>query len=179
EVKSLGEELFNEGAYLEAIKQFQNAKEILSKQGKHEEVILISDLVQGIEGLIEERERRLDLLEKEKINEDSVKIFELFYDIIEISKKLRDLDAINMFQSELIQYFQINQSKIKDIENYRSNLEHEADSISYNGFFEMAAQIYGKCEEISQFLVKLEIEEEKANIEKFRNKKKENLEKIP
>ncbi|MFX1233180.1 MAG: DUF2341 domain-containing protein [Promethearchaeota archaeon] len=178
EIKSLGEELFNEGAYLEAIKQFQNAKEILSKQSKIEEVALISDLIEGIEGLIEEREKRLELLEKEKINEDSVKIFESFCDIIEISRKLRDFDAINMYKSELIQYFQMNQFKIKDIENYRSNLEHEADSLSNNDFFETAAQIYGKCEEISQFLAEFENEEEIANVEKFRNKKKENLEKI-
>jgi tetratricopeptide (TPR) repeat protein len=178
EIKSLGEELFNEGAYLEAIKHFQNAKEILLKQGKNEEIALFSDLIAGIEGLIDERENRLDVLEKEKINEDSVKIFELFFDIIEISKRLRDFDAINMYQSELIQYFQMNQFKIKDIKNYRSNLEHEADSLSNNDFFEMAAQIYGKCEEISQFLVNFENEEEIANVEKFRNKKNENLEKV-
>ncbi|MFX1532395.1 MAG: DUF2341 domain-containing protein, partial [Promethearchaeota archaeon] len=178
EIKSLGEELFNEGAYLEAIKQFQSAKEILLKQGKNKEVALFSDLIAGIEGLIDEREKRLEILEKEKINGDSVKVFELYYDIIEISKKLRDFDAINMFQSELYQFFQTRKFKLIDIENHRFELEKKADSFSNNGYFEMAAQIYGKCEEISQFLVKLEIEEEIANVEKFKNKKNENLEKF-
>ena len=83
-----------------------------------------------------------------------------------------------MFQSELIQFFQTNKFKLVVIEKYRSNLEHEADSLSNNGFFEMAAQTYGKCEEISEFLVKLEKEEEIVNVEKFKNKKNENLEKI-
>jgi hypothetical protein len=178
EIKSLGEELFEEGAYLEAIKQFQNAKEILSKQGKKEDLALFSDLIAGIEGLIEEREKRIEYLEKEKIDGDSVKIFELYFDIIEISKKLRDLDAINMYQSELYQFFQPKKFKLVEIENHRFEFEKKADSLSNNGFFEMAAQIYGKCEEISQFLVKLESEEEIANVEKFRNKKNENLEKI-
>ncbi|MFW9940734.1 MAG: DUF2341 domain-containing protein [Candidatus Thorarchaeota archaeon] len=178
EVKSLGEELFKEGAYLEAIKQFQSAKEILLKQGKNEEVALLSDLIAGIEGLIDEREKRLEILGKEKIDGDSVKVFDLYYDIIEISKKLRDFDAINMFQSELYQFFQTRKFKLIDIENHRLELEKKADSFSNNGYFEMAAQIYGKCEEISQFLVKLEKEEEIANVEKFKNKKNENLEKF-
>ncbi|MFX1432013.1 MAG: LamG-like jellyroll fold domain-containing protein [Promethearchaeota archaeon] len=171
EIKALGEELFSVGAYLEALKQFQYAKDILSKHGRNEEIALISELIAIIEGLIEEREKRLEILEKEKIDGDSVKVFELYNDIIGISKKLRDLDAVNMYQSELIQYFQTNRFKLNDIENYRSNLEHEADSLSNNGFFEKAAQIYGKCEEISQLLVDLGKKEELANAEKFRNKK--------
>jgi tetratricopeptide (TPR) repeat protein len=171
ELKALGEELFKEGAYLEAIKQFQYAKEVLSKHGRNEDVKLFSDLIAGIEGLIEERERRLEFLEMEKIGGNSVKIFNLYYDIIEISEKIRDIDAVNMFKSELIQYFQMNKYKLEDIENHRSNLEHEADTLSNNHYFELAAQTYGKCEEISQLLVKLGKEEEIANVEKFKNKK--------
>jgi len=178
EIKALGEELFEEGAYLEAIKQFQHANDLLSKQDKIEEVVILSDLITGIEGLIEEREKRLEVLEIEKIEGEPVKIFELYYDVIEISKRLRDFDVISMYQSELIQYFQINQFKLNDLENYRSNLEHEADSLSNNDFFEKAAQIYGKCEEISQLLVKLEKRGEIVNVEKFRNKKNECLEKF-
>jgi tetratricopeptide (TPR) repeat protein len=165
-IKSFGEELFKEGAYLEAIKQFQYAKDILSNHGRNEDAILFSDLVAGVEGLIEEREKRLEILEKGKIEGDSVKVFELYYDIMEISKKLRDLDAVSMFQSELIQYFQMNKFKLRDIESYKLNLEKEADSLSNNGYYEKAAQIYAKCEEISQLLVKLEKEEELANLEK-------------
>ncbi|MFX0104964.1 MAG: DUF2341 domain-containing protein [Candidatus Hodarchaeota archaeon] len=178
EVKVLGEELFAEGAYLEAIKQFKHAKEILSKQGRNEEVVLISDLIAGIEALIEEREKRLELLETEKIEGDAARIFELYYNIIEISKKLRDLDVVSMYQSELIQYFQMNQFKLNDIEQYRSNLEHEADSLSNNGFFERAAQIYGKCERISEIFIQSERDGEIANIEKYRKKEAECLNKI-
>ncbi|MFX1432043.1 MAG: DUF2341 domain-containing protein, partial [Promethearchaeota archaeon] len=57
EIKILGEELFREGAYLEAIKQFQYAKEVLSKYGRNEDAALFSDLITGIEGIIEEREK--------------------------------------------------------------------------------------------------------------------------
>ncbi|MFX1380587.1 MAG: hypothetical protein ACFFA4_15990, partial [Promethearchaeota archaeon] len=167
DIKNLGEELFNEGAYLEAIRQFQYAKEVLSKHGRNEDAALFSDLITGIEGLIEERERRLEILKTEKIHGNSVKIFELYYDIIEISEKLRDLDAIGMFESELIKYFQINKFKLKDIELYLSDLEKEAEALSNNGLPENAAQIYGKCEKISQFLSKLENEGELSNVEKY------------
>ncbi|MFW9971968.1 MAG: DUF2341 domain-containing protein [Candidatus Odinarchaeota archaeon] len=171
EIKSLGEELFKEGAYLEAIKQFQFAKEILLKQDRHEDTALFSDLITGIESLIEEREKRLDILKKEKVEGDSVKIFELYYDIIKISEKLRDFEAISMFQSELVQYFQNNILKLNKIENYQLDLERDADSYSNDGFFEESAQLYAKCEQISQLLVKLGKKEEITNIEKFRNKK--------
>ncbi|MFX0141525.1 MAG: hypothetical protein ACFFDN_48250, partial [Candidatus Hodarchaeota archaeon] len=157
----------------------QYAKDLLSKNGRNEDAELFSDLIEGIEGLIQEREKRFGLLENEKMGGESAKIFELYYDIIEISKKLRDVDAISMFQSELIQYFQMNGYKLVDIEYHRFNLEYEADSLLNNSYFELAAQIYGKCEEISQLLVKLGKEEEIANVEKFRNKKNECLEKFP
>jgi hypothetical protein len=178
EIKSLGEELFKEGAYLEAIKQFENAKQILSKQGKKEDVALFSDLIAGIEGLIEEREKRLELLEKEKIDGDSIKIFELYYEIIAISKKLRDPDAASFYQAELINYFQKNNLNIIDLENYRFELNQKAESLINNNIFEIAAQLYEKCEIISQLFVQLEKEGEVVNIEKFRYKKEECMKKI-
>jgi len=177
-IKSLGEELFNEGAYLEAIKQFQNAKDILSKQGKNEEAVLFSDLIGGIEGLIEERENRLELLEKEKIDGDSIKIFELYYDIIAISKKLRDPDGASFYQAELITYFQNNDWILVDLEKYRSEMGQEAESLYNNSYFENAAQLYEKCEIISQLFVQLGREKETAKIEQFRYKKDECLKKI-
>ncbi|MFX1329611.1 MAG: hypothetical protein ACFE91_15900, partial [Promethearchaeota archaeon] len=178
EIRSLGEELFAEGAYLEAQKQFKAGRDLLMNLGREEEAKLFSELLSGIEGLIEEREKRLETLEQVKLEGNVAQVFELYHEIINISKKLRDLDAISMFQSELIQYFQINQFRLKDIENHRSNLEDEADSLLNKKYFELAAQIYGKCEEISQFLMKVGNEEEIANVEKFRNKKNKCLEKF-
>jgi hypothetical protein len=178
EIKNLGEELFTEGAYLEAQKQFKLGKEFLLKLGREEEAKLFSELSSGIEGLIEEREKRLELLKQEKIEGNSVKIFELYYDVIEISEKLRDFDTVSMYKSELIQFFQINKSNLIHIERYRFSLEQKADSLSNSKLFEIAAQIYEECEKISHFLLQLGKEEEITNIEQFKNKKIECLKKI-
>ncbi|MFX1596189.1 MAG: DUF2341 domain-containing protein, partial [Promethearchaeota archaeon] len=178
EIKNLGEKLFNEGAYLEAEKQFELGKEFLLKHGKEEDAKLFSELSSGIKGLIEEREKRLEILEQVKIEGDSVKIFDLYYDILEISKKLRDLDGENMYKSELIQFFQTNKFKLIDIKRHIFYLEQEADSLISNNFFEKAAHLYEKCENLSDFLVQLGKEEETKNIRKFKNKREECLKKI-
>ena len=179
ETKSLGEELFAEGAYLEALKQFKLGKELLLKLGREEEVNLLSDLVSGIEGLIEEREKRLEMLEQVKIDGKLAQIYELYYDLVEISKKLKDLDGVSMYQSELIEYIKINKFNLIDIEKHRDNLKQKAESLSNDNHFEMAAQkIYEKCENISQLLVQLGKKEEIVSIEEFRKKKIECLEKI-
>ena len=47
-----------------------------------------------------------------------------------------------------------------------------------NNKFENAAQLYEKCELVSQLFVQLEKDGEIANIEKFREKKAESLNKI-
>ncbi|MFX0008187.1 MAG: hypothetical protein ACFFAV_15870, partial [Candidatus Hermodarchaeota archaeon] len=178
EIKQMGEELFAEGAYLEAQKQFKVGKDLLTHLGREEEAKLFSDLISGIEGLIEERERRLELLEQVKIEGDSVQLFELYNEIIDISKRLRDPDTASFYQSELIQFFQINKLNLIDLEEYRNILEQKADSLLTNNQFEIAAQIYRKCEIISQIFIQLERDEEVTNFEKFRNKITECLNRI-
>ena len=168
--KDLGEEFFSNGAYLEAIEQFQNAKNLLLKHGKDTDVTLISDLIEGIERLVEERESRLNLLRKEKTEGNTVKIFNLYQEVIEISNKLRDFDIITMYQSELTEYFKNNLSKIPEIESYRNDLEKEAELFISTRDFNQAAQLFEKCEEISQILEKY-TKEERTNVEKFRFKK--------
>ncbi|MFX1431915.1 MAG: hypothetical protein ACFFCY_17240, partial [Promethearchaeota archaeon] len=171
EIKHLGEELFAEGAYLEAQKQFMLGRDLLTNLGKEEEAKLFSDLISGIEGLIEEREKRIETLEKVKIEGNSVQIFELYHEIIAISKKLRDPDTASFYQSDLIQFFQTNRLKVIDLQEHRNILEQKADSLLVNNQCEIAAQTYGKCERISKLFIQLERDGEVANLEKFRNKK--------
>ena len=178
EIKHLAEELFTEGAYLEALEQFKLGRDLLLNLKKEEEAHLISELISGIEGLIEEREKRLDLLKQMKIEGNSIQIFELYLDIIEISKKLRDPDTSSFYQSELIRYFQNKELNSLDLEMYRVDLDQKANSLFNNNLFEMAAQIYEKCEKISQLLVQLGKKEEITNLEKYKNKKIECLKKF-
>jgi tetratricopeptide (TPR) repeat protein len=178
EIKDLGEELFNEGAYLEAQKQFMLGRDLLIDLGEEEEAKLISDLISGIEGLIEEREKRIELLERIKIEGNSVQVFELYHEIMTISKKLRDPESTSFYQSELIQFFQVNNFKLIDLEEYRNILEQKADSLLNNNQFEIAAEIYEKCEMISQIFIQLERDGEVANFEKFRNLKTDCLDRI-
>ena len=172
EIKSLGEELFAEGAYLEALKQFKHGRDILIHLGRNEEAKLFSELISGIEGLIEEREKRLNLLAQTKIEENAVEIFDLYYEIINISKKLRDPESASFYQSELINNFQNNLNFV-DLENYRYELNQKARLLIEKNIFEIAVQLYEKCEKISQLLVQLGKEEEIGNIEEFKHKKEE------
>jgi hypothetical protein len=178
EYKHLGEELFTEGAYLEAQEQFKLGRDLLINLGREDEAKLFSELIAGIEGLIEEREKRLEILEQIKSEGDSAQIFELYQDLIDISKKLRDPDSASFYQSELINYFQNNKLKLVDLEKYRFELDQKAESLFSNNNFKMAAQFYEKCEKITQLLVQLEREEDITKIEGFRNKKNECLKKI-
>ncbi|MHA2282406.1 MAG: DUF2341 domain-containing protein [Promethearchaeota archaeon] len=178
EIKLLGEELFDEGAYLEAQKQFRIGRDLLLNLGREEEAKLFSELIAGIEGLIEARENRLEILDQVKIEGNAEQIFEMHQDLIEISKKLRDPDGISYYQSELINYFQNNNLILPDLEKYRSELDHQAESLYRNSNFENAARFYEKCEKISQLLVQLEKEEEIPRIEEFRYKKNACMKKL-
>jgi len=177
EIKKLGEELFEEGAYLEAIKQFEYAKDILGKDGKEEEVVIVLELITGIKGLIKEREIRIEALDTEKITGNSIKIFELYQEVIEISKKLKDFDALNMFKSEMIDFYNVNKIKLLEIQRYRNNLEEQAELSSSNGQYEKSIHEYEMCELISELIMNFN-KNEKINVEKFRNKKLDLLKKI-
>jgi hypothetical protein len=113
-----------------------------------------------------------------KIEGNSGQIFELYQEVIEVSKKLRDPDTTSFYQFELIHYFQYNEFKILELERYRFELEHKADLLFNNNNFEMAAQHYEKCEKISVLLVQLEREKEVSIIEEFRYKKDECLKRV-
>ncbi len=178
EIKSLGEGLFAEGAYLEAQKQFKIGRDLLLSLGREEESHLFSELISGIEGLIEERERRLEILEEIRFKGNSEQFFDLYQEIIDISNKLRDPDAVSYYQAELIQYFQNNISLLEDLEIYRMELNHKAVLSFNNNIFEIAAQLYEKCEKISQLLVQLGRDEDIPKIEEFRHKKNECLKRI-
>ena len=177
EYKTLGEELFAESAYLEAQKQFEHAEKLLLTLGREEEALVFSELTIGIMGLIEEREKRLERLERAKLDSNSINIFDLYYEIIDISKKLKDTDAVNMYQSELIQFFQVDKLKLRDLEYQRFSLNKQANSLLNDNLFKKAAENFEKCEKISNFLVQLGGEEEINNVEKFRKKIKDCLNK--
>ncbi|MFX1323617.1 MAG: hypothetical protein ACFE8N_01580, partial [Promethearchaeota archaeon] len=175
EFKALGEELFNEGAYLEAQKQFYRAKNMLLEAGRYEDAKLFSELIEGIEGLIDKRENLLKILERIKTEENVIKIFELYYDLIQISSKLRDLDAVKMYQAEFLQIFEKDEVKLIELIDYRLILEEQIKPLVIEKNFEIVTELYKKCEMISQVLVDLGREEEKFNVEKFKIKKKEYL----
>jgi hypothetical protein len=178
EIKSSGEDLFAEGAYLEAKEQFKLGRELLLNLGREEEAKLFSELIAGIDGLINEREKRLNVLEQTRIEGNSKEVFDLYQEIIMISDKLRDPEGVSYYQFELIQYFQNNEVGLIELESYRFELNQKAESVFNNNIFAMAAQLYEKCENISKLLVQVGREEEVAKIDEFRYKKEECLKRI-
>lgn len=176
-IKSYGENLLAEGAYLEAQKQFEFAEKILLKLGKKDEALVFSDLKIGIKELREERRERFEMLEEVKLGNDTLKIFDTYYDLIELSEKLKDYDSANMYMSELAQYYQYEQNKLRDLEYQRFNLYKQANSLIKEKNFKQSVEFYEICEKISQFLVKIGRENEKNNVIKFREKIEECLSK--
>ena len=176
-IKIFGENLFDEGAYLEAQKQFELAEKILLKLGKKEEALLFSNLTSGITELNEERDKKLEALEEVKLGNDSLKIFEIYYDLIELSKKLKDYDSASMFLSEFTQFYQTDQIKLRDLKSQRFNLCVLANSLIVERKFEKSAELFELCEKISQFLVQIGRENGKDKTEKFRENIKECLNK--
>jgi hypothetical protein len=152
-------------------------RDLLIDLGREEDAKIFSELISGIEGLMEEREKRLELLEQVKIEGNSVEVFELYREIIGISKKLRDPDSASFYQSELINYFQ-NSLNFIDLEKYRYELNQKAELITKNNQFEIAAELYGKCEKISQLFIQLERDGEVRNFEKYKHKKTECLNRV-
>jgi len=178
EIKILGEELFNEGAYLEAQKQFEIAEQLFLKLDKKKEAIFYSKLIADIKLLSEEREEKLENLEKEKEKNNFIKVYDIYFGLIQISKKLKDFDSVEMYQSELIQLLKDGKLKISDLEHKRNNMEEQANNFLDQNLFEEAAEFYENCEEISHLLLLLDRVEEYYNIDKFRNKRNESLKKI-
>jgi tetratricopeptide (TPR) repeat protein len=167
-IKAFGKELFAEGAYLEAQKQFEFAEKILLRLGRKEEALEFSGLKINIKELAEQRDKKLELLEVEKTGKNSISIFELYNDLIELSSRLKDVDMASMYQSELIQIFQTDEARLKDLEYQRFKLYKEANLLMDEKVFEKSAEIYEKCENISLFLVELGSLNETINVEKFR-----------
>ena len=178
EIKILGEELFNEGAYIEAQNQFELAEQLFLKLDKKEEANFYSKLVADIKRLSEEREDKLENLEKEIEKKNFIKVLDLYLDLIQISKKLKDFDIMKMYQSELIQLLKDEKLKISNLEDKRNSLEERANKFLDQNLFEEAAKFYENCEEISHLLLQLDRVEENYNIDKFRAKRNESLKKI-
>ncbi|MFW9950330.1 MAG: hypothetical protein ACFFKA_09445, partial [Candidatus Thorarchaeota archaeon] len=168
-IRAFGNELLAEGAYLEAQKQFEFAEKVLIRMGRKEEALEFSNLKVSIKELAEEREKKLEQLELEKLGVNSLVIFDLYNDVIELSQRLKDVDVADIYQSELIEEFQSNEQKLKDLEYQRFKLYQQANSFMMNKMFEKAVEIYEQCKKVSQFLVKLGRVNENKNIEKFDN----------
>jgi hypothetical protein len=176
-IKTFGKELFAEGAYLEAQKQYEFAEKILLKLGRKEEALKFSNLKISIKQLTEEHEKKLELLEEVKTGKESIRIFELYNDLIELSLRLKDEDTADMYKSELIHIFETDKIKLKDLEYERFKFYKQANSLMEEEEFEKSSEIYEKCENISIFLIELGRINEAVNVEKFRYKINECLKK--
>ncbi len=178
EIRALGEELFNEGAYLEAQKQYEIAEALLLKLKKKDEALFYSKLIANIKNLNKEREDRLENLEKEKEKNNFIKVMEIYFEVINISKKLKDFDLLEMYQSELIQLVKDGNLDVSDLEHKRNKFEEQGMIYLDQDLFEEAAEFFEYCEEISHVLLKLDRLEENYNIDKFSDKINEVLKKI-
>ena len=107
-----------------------------------------------------------------------MRIFNVYYVLIEISKKINDFDIIDNYQSELIEIFHEKNNSTAELELKKSIFEENANSFYAEKDYEKAAKFYKQCERFSHFLTQLGKEKEFSNIRKFRSKRNECLKKI-
>ena len=112
-----------------------------------------------------------------KIEGNSIKIFELYQEVIEISDKLKDFDAINMYKSEMTDFFNANKIKLIELQKYEFKLEEQAELSIEAAQYEKAIQKLEKCGQISELLMNFS-KNEMNNVERFKNKKLELLQKL-
>ncbi|NVM30563.1 MAG: hypothetical protein HWN65_17110 [Candidatus Helarchaeota archaeon] len=103
EIHKLGDELFSDGAYLDVINHFNQTSITLLKYGLIDEAFTFSQRATKLKALVDEREKKLQLLEREKQRNDLMEVLLLYNDIIELSRKLNDLQAVDYYQYELHQ----------------------------------------------------------------------------
>lgn len=103
EIQELGDELIAEGAYLKVINYFNQAATTFLRNGFFKEARTFTNKVMEIRHLILERDQKLNLLAKEKSANHLMNLPILYRAIIEISRKLNDLEGIQFYQSELTQ----------------------------------------------------------------------------
>ena len=116
-------------------------------------------------------------MENEKFKGDSINIFVVYTEIINLSEILNDFDSVELYQEELNEFFQENKSMLNDLDNNRVLIEKEAATLVDKKLFKEAADLYNNCLQITNFLVKFGKKEETLNIEKFRIKRDGNLKK--
>ena len=97
--------------------------------------------------------------------------------MIDIAKRLKDFDGIEMYHSELKQLYDDGILTISDFIQQRDKIEDDANLFLNQFNYQKAADRYENCEDITHFLIKLGREEEMINIEKFRKKKNESIRK--
>jgi tetratricopeptide (TPR) repeat protein len=177
EIQTFGEELYSEGAYFEALKQYKVTEKILAILGRHEEAFIYSDLITEINKNLEVREKTLNVLKEEVIKGDFMRIFNVYYVLIEISKKLNDYNSIDKYQSELIEIFHEKKNSTAELELKKSIFEENARTFYEQKDYEKATKFYKQCERFSHFLFQLGKQKELSNVKKFRTKRIESSKK--
>ena len=99
--------------------------------------------------------KKLELLEQEKLAKNTSNITNLYFDLIDIAKRLKDFDGIEMYQSELKQLYDDGILSISDFIQERGKLEDEANLFLNQFHYRKAAERYENCEDITHFLIKL------------------------
>ncbi|MFX0134423.1 MAG: hypothetical protein ACFFDN_12360, partial [Candidatus Hodarchaeota archaeon] len=154
-IKKKGKSLFAKGAYLEAIKLFKNMVDYLLKIERKKDALFFSRKCDQIKKLMEERKENLKLLNQAKFNKNLIKVIDQYKKLIEISKKLNDIDGLEMYKIKLSEFTKSNKISVPELELKSMVLEEKATHLEKQYLYGAASDLYKKCEVISLLLIQL------------------------
>ena len=152
ETQQRAEELFAEGNQFLAQKYYKMTADLLFKLGRQEEGQIYLEMAAEINQTSDTVAKLTDDLEQKKNIGDYENVLVLYIELIEHSKQINDSNAVEMFQSDIIQLIRNNKVAIEDLEQALQTLTKMEISLDKSFKLEEAKKIHKKSEILSTVL---------------------------
>ncbi|MBD3228349.1 MAG: hypothetical protein GF329_09190 [Candidatus Lokiarchaeota archaeon] len=171
-LKDIGRKLMDDGDFTQALTLFKETSDFLLEEGRKREAVYFSLQFNKLRGLLIERKEKIDELREARSKNNQIEILRLFPTIINLSKQLKDDEAVNRYESEFIDFKENININRKNLLAERIKLAKKAIILEKQGLFKDAAILYQKAEKISSVLSIMGYEND-SNITKFKKKKED------
>jgi hypothetical protein len=171
-LKDIGRKLMEDGDFTQALTLFKETSDLLLEEGRKREAVYFSLQFNKLRGLLIERKEKIDELREARSKNNQINVLRLFPDIIDLSKRLKDDEALRRYESEFMDFkenFDINEGNLL---SERTKLAKKAAILEKQELFKDAAVLYQKAEKISSVLNIMNYENG-SNVKKFKNKKED------
>lgn len=171
-LKDIGRKLMDDGDFTQALTLFKETSDLLLEEGRKREAVYFSLQFNKLRGLLIERKEKIDELREARSKNNQIEILRLFPTIIDLSRRLKDDESVNRYESEFIDFKENININRKNLLAERIKLAKKAIILEKQGLFKDAAILYQKAEKISSVLSILGYENG-SNVNKFKDKKED------